>query len=48
MAIDDSLGNSGEFILKFCSVGVLVRLVGSARPVSNGLISLLSSSMSVV
>ena len=48
MAIDDSLGNSGEAILKFCIVGVLVLLDGSERLVLNGLMSLSSISISVV
>ena len=48
VAIDDSLGSSGEAILKFCNVGVLVLLDGSERPVLNGLISLLSISIYVV
>ena len=48
VAIDDSLGNSGEAILKFCNVGVLVLLDGSESPVLNGLMSLLSISISVV
>ena len=48
VAIDDSLGSSGDLILKFCSVSVLVRLVGSEHPVSSGVNSLLSISISVV
>ena len=48
VAIDDSLGNSGEAILKFCNVGLLVLLEGSEHPVLNGLMSLLSISISVV
>ena len=48
MAIDDSLGNSGEAILKFCNAGVFVLLDGSERPVLNDLISLSSLSISVV
>ena len=47
-AIDDSLGNSGEAILKFCNNGVLVLLGGSERLVLNGLMSLSSISISVV
>ena len=48
VAIDDSLGNSGEAILKIFNVGVLVLLEGSERPVLKGLMSLLSISKSVV
>ena len=48
VAIDDSLGNSGEAILKFCNVGVLVLLDGSERPVLNDHMSLVSISISVV
>ena len=48
VAIDDSLGNSGEAILKFCNVGVLLLLDDSERLVLIGLMSLLSISLSVV
>ena len=48
VAIDDSLGNSGEAMLKLCKVGVLVLLDGSDCPMLNVLKSLLSISMSVV
>ena len=48
VAIDDSLGNSGEAKLKFCIVGVLVLLEGSERLVFNYLMSLWSISISVV
>ena len=48
VAIDDSLGNSVEAILKFCNVGVLVLLDGSERPVLNDLLSLSSILISVV
>ena len=48
VAIDDSLGNSGEAILKFCNVVVLVLLDGSERLVFNDLMSLSSISISVV
>ena len=48
VAIEDSLGNSDEAILKICNVGVLVLLDGSEFPVLNGLMSLSSISISVV
>ena len=48
VAIEDSLGNSGEAILKFCNVGVFVLLDDSERLVLNGRLSLLSISTSVV
>ena len=48
VATADSLGNSGETILTFCNVGVLVLLDGSERLLLKGLLSLSSISISVV
>ena len=48
VTIDDSLGNSGEAIPKFCNVGVLVLLDASERHLFNGLMSLSSISISAV